>query len=115
MQVNLKVIKPFGAVLILVLSIAVTVMFFKADLHVPKPYISEHDTEYYAQSYETMCEMLDELKEHVFPQLGMDIEAFVSPDAGKVIIRVSGENHDKVRAVILRDFSEELFEFEKIP
>ena len=107
----LKKIGTAGSVLILVLSAIGIYMSYTVDLGVPERYISRHDTAYYAQSSETMSELLEELRENVFPLIEGITESFISPDSGLIVIRAERASFDRVKALILRDFNESLFEF----
>ena len=110
----LKKIGPFGMALILILSAVGTYLAFTIDLGVPQRYLSLHDTEYYSSSAGTMAELLEELRENVFPSLEGITEAYVLPGGKLIRIRVTAEQYGRVRAAILRDFDESLFEFESL-
>jgi hypothetical protein len=110
MQVDLKVLKPFGAILLLVCAVLVIIMALTADMGVPERYESRHDYEYYSQNAVTMGELLSELEENVFPRLDGILGSDITGD-NLIRIRVDGDNFDKVAAVIKRDFDERLFLF----
>ena len=111
MRVNIAKIKPLGAVLIAVLGILGIIVCFTADLGVPAQYQSQHDTAYYSQNADTLAELLDEAREHVFPNLSGIVSAEVT--GGVVSVHVEARELDKARAVLQRDFGEGLFEFFK--
>jgi hypothetical protein len=107
-----KKIGPVAAALVLILGAIGIIMSYTIDFGVPEHYISKHDTAYYAQNAETMSELLAELREFVFPTLDGIIESRVSQDGGRVVIRIDRANFEIVRAVLIRDFDEDLFSFE---
>jgi hypothetical protein len=112
MQVDLKVLKPFGVILVLGCTVLMLIVCFTADMGVPETYVSIHDTDYYAQNAGTMAELKSELEEYVFPNLeGID-GAWVGSD-NRLVIAIAAESYDRTRAVILRDFDESLFTFIK--
>jgi len=106
-----KKVGPVGIILILVISAAGIFLSYTADLGVPQRYDSKHDTAYYTQNADTMTELLAELREFVFPALDGIVDSNLSEDGGHIVIHIDKSNYDKVRAVILRDFDESLFEF----
>jgi len=106
----LKKIGPLGMAIILIISAASIYMAFTVDLGVPQRYISQHDAEYYSQNAGTMEELLDELREFVFPALEGITESYVS-QGGRVVIHAEQEHLERVRILIIRDFDEALFEF----
>ena len=108
----LRKIGPFGAALILILSAVGIFMAFTADLGVPERYESRHDAAYYAQNADTMAELLAELREFVFPSLDGITDSYISRDSKHIVIHADSKSLGRVRAVIARDFSEELFIFE---
>ena len=109
MRVDISKIKPFGAILVLIFGILTIALCFVANLGVPENYESLHDAAYYSQNDDTRAELLDELREHVFPQLSGVVDSFVADGRVRVLIRA--EDFDKTRAVLIRDFDEVLFEF----
>ena len=106
-----KKIGPLGMVMILLFSAVGTFMLFSADLGAPPRYDSRHTAEYYGQSAETMEELHEELRIYVFPSIEGILESSVLPDGRQILIRTSPEHYDRVKAAILRDFDEALFEF----
>jgi hypothetical protein len=108
-----KKIGPFGAALVLVLSAVAIILAFTIDLGVPERYVSLHDTEYYMQNTETMAELLDELREHVFPRLEGITNSYVSPNGDVVVIYINEADFEKTRGTIVRDFEDIMFEFQK--
>jgi hypothetical protein len=111
----LKKIGPLGAAIVLIISAAGIFLAFTADLGVPERHSSRHDTAYYAQNAATMAELLSELREFVFPSLEGVTGAYVSPDGERIIIHVERARQARVRAAIVRDFDESLFEFSTEP
>ena len=107
-----KKIGPFGAALVLILSIIGIYMAFTADLGIPERYTPQHSMEYYAQSPEAMLVLLRELRENVFPALEGITESQVSPTGNFIIIKVERTHLNRVKATITRDFNENLFRFE---
>jgi len=108
-----KKIKPVGIVMILLFSIVGTYMMFTFSFDIPPRYESIHTTDYYRQNAETIQELHTELQEFVFPSIDGILESSVLPDQRMILIHVSSEHHDKVKAIILRDFDEELFVFRR--
>jgi len=107
----LKKVGPFGAALILILSAIGIFLSFTVDLGVPDRYVSRHDAAYYSQNADTMAELLTELRDNVFPTHEGIIDSSISPDGRHIIITVERGRVDRVRALIHRDFDEELFIF----
>ena len=112
-MVDIKKLKPLGVVLILAFTVFVIILCFTADMGVPEPYESLHDTQYYMQSEDTLQELVFELEENVLPNLEGSVTFTVLPEDKKVLVTTGEDNYDKVRLVLMRDFSEELFEFTK--
>ena len=111
----IKKIGPLGMALIIIFGVLSTYMMFTADLGVPPRYRSLHETEYYRQSGETMEQLHDELREHVFPAMDGILESAVLQDSRQIRIRVNSAYYDRVKSAILRDFDEILFEFQRSP
>ena len=107
----LKKIGPLGAAIILIVSALGLYMAFTADLGVPERYESLHSMEYYALSEDTMAQLLEELRENVFPRLDGILDSYLADGGKHIVIHTDRSNHDIVKAVILRDFDESLFEF----
>ena len=109
----LRKIGPIGAAIILIFSVVGTIMLFTVDFGYPPHYISLHDTEYYAQNEHTMTELLEELRDNIFPSLEGIQDSFVMPGGSFIVISTEKEHYDRVRAIILRDFDESLFIFSR--
>ncbi len=109
MQVDLKKIKPLGAVLILFLAALALITCFTADMGVPDRYESLHDAEYYRQSRGSMEELKSELEENVFPQLDGIVKYYVNQN-NVLHIDVSKKSYGKVTGVLYRDFDRDLFD-----
>jgi hypothetical protein len=112
-MINLKKLKPIGAVLILLCAAVAVIMCFTVDLGVPDRYESAHDTVYYQTSPETMTELKNELTANVFPELNGIVSCVLNPDTGRLDITVDSAHYETVLAVITRDFDPSLFEFIK--
>jgi hypothetical protein len=110
-----KKVKPFGAVMILLISAIGTIMLFTADMGVPARHEPLHSTEYYLQSYDTMTGLLEELEQHIFPAFDTDIQGRVEFSDGNyhLVIITDRTFIGRVRAVLERDFDPVLFEFEE--
>jgi hypothetical protein len=111
MQVNMKVIKPAGAVFILILSAAATVMLFTVKLDVPSRHEPKHGTEFYARNPH---ELLAELEGLALPHYGIDAALEITADGARVLVMMDRGNYDRGKALILRDFDESLLEFERV-
>lgn len=111
MQVDLKRLKPIGILLILGCSILALIVCFTADMGVPERYVSVHETQYYSQNTETMGELLDELVLNVFPNLDGIDEYYLNEETNQITIVIDSEYFGMTKAVILRDFDENLFSF----
>jgi hypothetical protein len=68
-QEFVKMLRPFGAVLFLMIAVMVTVICFRAGSDPIPGYESPHDSEYYSQNAETLNELKSELEQNVFPNL----------------------------------------------
>ena len=110
MKVDLKALKPAGAILILLCSVIALITFFTADLGVPPPYKSLHDTAYYTQSGETMRALHEELKANVFPNIKGIVGSELLPD-GQIEIFITQEEYGRVTTALTRDFDATLFRF----
>ena len=134
MKIDLKALKPFGVILILVLSVLFVIACFTLDMKVPEKYESLHDTEYYKSSRENMEELLAELEANVFPKLDGVEDAYVEERAGQsekqsvdaentaddhtaddyvIVIEAQKFKGDKIEAVLQRDFDPTLFDVQE--
>lgn len=113
-MVDIKKLKPFGVVLILVCSVLALIVCFTGDMGVPERVTPEHTAEYYRQSPEHLEELSSELREKLFSQIDGDIACRV--DGEGMVLVISGDNTTvkKVKAAAERDFAPELFSFEVI-
>ena len=107
----LKKIRPAGAVFILVLSAVGIILAFTINLSLPKQYESMHDTAYYMQNSETMLELLDELRQFVFPALEGVTDSYIAPSSDRIVIQMDRAYLERNRSIITKSFDELLFEF----
>ena len=110
MKVDLKALKPFGVVLILVLSVLFLIACFTMDMGVPERYTPAHAAEYYKESLQNMEELKQELEENVFPQIGVIEDSYVSSSGTELVIITQKGGADKAAAVLERDFDMSLFD-----
>ncbi len=108
--VDIKVLRPVGVVLFLLLGVLTVIVCLTADMGVPEIYESAHDAEYYLQSEEHLQELIGELEENVFPEFDGEISAWVQD--GQIRLRTDEDIFAKVKLVLRRDFDERLFYFE---
>lgn len=106
-----KKIKPIGMVFFLAIFIIFLAICFSSGREPVKDYAPPHDSEYYAQSNETLEELRAELEENFFPYI--DGVTGSGVNNGKLIVSTSDVQFIKVRSAILRYYDENLFEFSK--
>ena len=109
MQVDLKKLKPLGVVLVLACAVLAFIVCLTADMGVPERYESLHPGEYYKASAANLDELVKELDEYVFPNLTGIVEYHPDYSTMTVVVTTDKSNEKKVRAVLERDFGEELF------
>ena len=106
----LKKIGPIGSALILILSAVGIALAFTIDLGASSRYDSRHDESYYTQTAENMAELLDELREEVFPKVDGITDSYVSQDGTCIIIQTNKTDAERQLRYILRSFDQALFE-----
>ncbi len=106
-----KKIRPLGCALFLIMFIVLLVYLFTAGREPVKGYVPPHDSEYYAQSADTLSELGHELETNVFPALDGVKSCAVEGD--RLVVTVDAQEYIVVRAAVLRYYDESLFEFVK--
>lgn len=109
MQVDLKRLKPLGVVLVLGCAVLAFIVCLTADMGVPEKYESLHPSQYYKESADTLDELVAELEDNVFPNLTGIVDYRADYDTMTVVVTTDKSNEKKVRAVLERDFGQELF------
>ena len=100
-----KMLRPVGCVVFLILAVAVTVLCFTAGSDPIRGYEAPEDTVYYAAHLE---DLQAELEANVFPHLEGVLESAVTGD--KVTVTVAEDHFAVTRSAILRYFDESLLE-----
>ena len=102
----LKMVKPIGAVLCILVSILFIVMGFTSGKNPAPGYNPPNSSEYYSQH---LSELEIELEQNLFPSL-KGIENCYE-DNGKICVIIYDKDFIPTRAAILRFYDQELFEF----
>lgn len=105
-QETVKFLKPFGCILVIVLTIAVMATLLSSTKEPIEGYEPPHDSEYYAMHLD---ELKTELEENVFPHIGGVDRCEITDDT----LTIYFEAPDFVieRAGILRYYDVSLFVF----
>ena len=102
----LKMIKPVGAVLCILVTVLFLIMCFTSGKNPVPGYEPPNSSEYYGQN---ISELKTELEQNLFPHLkGIDN---CYEDNGKICVIISRNDFVPTRAAILRFYDQELFEF----
>lgn len=109
MQVDLKRLKPLGIILILGCAVLAFFVCLTADMGVPEKYESLHPREYYKENTANLDELVTELEDNVFPNLTGIVDYRADYDTMTVLVVTDKGSEKKVRAVLERDFGQELF------
>lgn len=104
-----KKIKPIGMVFFLAIFIIFLAICFSSGREPVKDYAPPHDSEYYAQSNETLEELRAELEENFFPYIDGVVDSEI--ENGKILVITEDASCIKVRSALLRYYDERLFEF----
>jgi len=102
----LKMIKPVGAMLCILVSVLFIIMSFTSGKNPVPGYTPPNDSEYYSQH---LSELEIELEQNLLPYL-KGIENCYE-DNGRIRIVITGKDFVPTRAAILRFYDQELFEF----
>lgn len=105
-QQFVKMLRPAGCAVFLIIFAAFMVMCFTADDAPIKGYAVPQDSEYYAEHID---ELQSELEENVFPRLDGVVSSEISD--GILRITVESEELETVKTAITHYYSEALFEF----
>lgn len=106
-QEAVKFLKPFGCVLVLLLTAIFFFICFSSCSDPIKGYTPPHDSDYYAEHID---ELQTELVGNVFPLLDGSFTCEISDD-GTLAVTISGGSYVELRAAILRYYDAELFTF----
>lgn len=104
-QSFVKMIRPFGAALFLIIFIIFLVFAFSSGREPISDYEPPYGSDYYA---ENLGALESELEENVLPFLDGVVDCYQSVDTVAVVIEDS--SFIKTRAALLRYFDESLFE-----
>lgn len=104
-----KQIRPFGAVMFLLLFATLLLFCFSGGARKIPDYIPPHDYTYYAQDTKTLTELYEELQVNVFPHLPGIEDSTVLEDT--VSVTISEEVFFPTRGTILQHFDSRLFTF----
>ena len=106
-----KMLRPFGAALFLIIAIMVTIICFRSGANPIPGYESPRDSVYYSQNEETLGELKAELEQNVFPNVSGVTGSRV--EGGVLIVTIKSEDFAVTRSAILQYYDKSLFEFVK--
>ena len=107
-----KMIRPFGCVLILVVSVLIFILCLTSGRDPIPGYESPHDTAYYADTADGTEALIRELNENVFPHLTGILDCYADAE-GTVVIVIESDSFAISRSAVLRYFDESLFVFKE--
>lgn len=105
-QSFVKMLRPFGAALFLIVFILFLIFAFSSGKDPVPGYEPPNTPEYYAQN---MGVLKAELEENLFPHLDGITDCYMSGE--KLVIAIEDKSYIASRAAILRYFDQALFEF----
>jgi hypothetical protein len=105
-QQFVKMLRPLGCVLFLLMAVGVTLICFTAGRDPIPGYAAPEDTAYYAEHLDALQQ---ELETSVFPQLQGVVGSEITGD--QLTVQIDGESFAVTRSAILRYFDESLFLF----
>lgn len=105
-QEFLKLIKPIGAALFLLVLVLFIAICFTAGNDPISGYSPPQDMEYYGQNPEALAA---ELSENVLPELDAVLDCYV--DNGSVTVLLAQDGYAAARAAILHYFDKDLLTF----
>lgn len=101
-------LRPGGAILVLLLSIAVLVLCFTAGRDPIPGYKAPEDTSYYAQHLDVLQQ---ELETSVFPNVEGIVDCY--PENGRLTVVIESSHYAVTRSALLYYFDESLFTFQR--
>ena len=107
-QEFVKMLKPAGCVIFLLVLIGFFAMCFSPSPAPIKGYSVPHDSDYFAEHPD---ELKAELEEHVFPELEGIADCTVSD--GVLVITIDSASFDESSSAISYYYREALFDFQK--
>ena len=108
-QEFVKMLKPAGCVIFILVMIGFFVLCFKPATHPVEGYEPPHDSEYYASHIE---ELKSELEDNLFPKLEGVVDCTVEGNQLKIIFEE--ESFGDSAGSIVYYYDKELFIFEKV-
>lgn len=106
-----KMLRPFGAALFIIIAIMVTIICFRSGADPIPGYESPRESEYYSQNEQTLSELKSELEQNVFPRLEGVVACQIGD--GVLIVTIDSDSFAVTRSAILQYYDRSLFEFVK--
>ena len=108
-QEFVKMLKPAGCVIFILVTIAFFIICFKPATHPVEGYEAPHDSEYYAQHID---ELKTELEDNLFPKLDGIVDCTL--EGSQLKITFEEASFSDAAGSIVYYYDKELFIFEKV-